>query len=145
QGVTVSGPAAEVSDLIAEVEKWPEIFPPTVHAECVERDGDRELIQIWATANGTARTWTSRREHHACRLSIGFRQQRSAHPVGGMGGEWVVEPITESQCHVVLLHDYFAATDDPADLAFIAQAVDRNSASELTALKTGAELGHVLT
>ena len=138
--ITISAPAAQVYEMIADVEKWPEIFPPTVHAECVERDGDAELIQIWATANGTARTWTSRREHDPRRLSIGFRQQRSASPVGGMGGKWVVEPLAESRCHVVLLHDYFAATDDPADLRWIGQAVDRNSTAELSALETGADL-----
>jgi aromatase len=52
----------------------------------------------------------------------------------------VVEPVSESQCHVRLLHDFFAASDDPADLEWITQAVDRNSMSELQALKTSAEL-----
>lgn len=138
--IEVAAPAERAYDLIADVGKWPEIFPPTVHAECVERDGNDELIRLWATANGAAKTWTSRRQHDPGRMSVSFRQERSQHPVGGMGGEWVVEPVSESACRVRLLHDFFAASDDPADLDWIGQAVDRNSAAELNALKTSAEL-----
>lgn len=138
--VNVAAPAERVYALIADVGKWPEIFPPTVHAECVEKDGNSELIRIWATANGTAKTWTSRRQHDPERMSVSFRQERSQHPVGGMGGKWVVEPVSESECQVRLLHDFFAVSDDPADLDWISQAVDRNSTSELNALKTSAEL-----
>jgi aromatase len=137
--VNVGAPAEQVYALIADVGRWPEIFPPTVHAECVEKDGNCELIQIWATANGAAKTWTSRRQHHPERMSVSFRQERSQHPVGGMGGEWVVEPVSGSACRVRLLHDFFAAGDDPAGLDWITQAVDRNSLSELHALKASAE------
>ncbi|MFD0683216.1 FAD-dependent monooxygenase [Actinomadura fibrosa] len=137
--IDVDAPAEQVYALIADVGRWPEVFPPTVDAECVERDGNSELIRLWATANGTAKTWTSRREHDPERMSVTFRQQRSQHPVGGMGGEWVVEPVSASACRARLLHDFFAATGDPADLDWISEAVDRNSMSELRALKASAE------
>lgn len=138
--VDVGAPAARVYALLADVGNWPETFPPTVHAECVEKDGNSELIRLWATANGTAKTWTSRRHHDPARMTIGFRQERSQYPVGGMGGRWVVQPVSESQCHVLLLHDFFAVRDDPADLDWISQAVDQNSIAELHALKAAAEL-----
>ncbi|GAA0341138.1 aromatase/cyclase [Actinoallomurus spadix] len=138
--INVGAPADRVYELIEDVGRWPEVFPPTVHAECVEREGNSELIRLWATANGTAKTWTSRREHDPERRRVSFRQERSQHPVGGMGGIWIVEPLSASECRVRLLHDYFAATDDPADLDWIDRAVDRNSRSELQALKTSAEL-----
>ncbi|MEW2353492.1 aromatase/cyclase [Spirillospora sp. NPDC029432] len=138
--IDVAAPAERVYALIADVTRWPEIFPPTVHAECVERDGNAELIRLWATANGTPKTWTSRRSHDPERMSVSFRQERSQHPVGGMGGTWVVEPGSGSGCRVRLLHDYSAATGDPADLDWIGRAVDRNSEAELQALKTSAEL-----
>jgi len=138
--VNVGAPAERVYALIADVGRWPEVFPPTVHAKCVEKNGNSELIQIWATANGTAKTWTSRRQHDPERMSVSFRQERSQHPVGGMGGTWVVEHVSECQCHVRLLHDFFAASDDPADLDWISEAVDRNSMAELQALKASAEL-----
>lgn len=110
-----------------------------MHAEVVERDGDTELIRLWATANNAAKTWTSRRVHDPDRLSVTFRQERSQHPVGGMGGSWVVEPRSATSCRVRLLHDFYAATDEAADLDWISAAVDRNSASELRALKDSAE------
>ncbi|MEN3586266.1 aromatase/cyclase [Streptomyces sp. ZYX-F-203] len=137
--IDVDAPAELVYALIAEVTRWPETFPPTVHAEVVERTGESELIRIWAMANDTAKTWTSRREHDATNLEVTFRQERSQHPVGGMGGAWSVEPLTETTSRVRLLHDFHAATDDPADLEWIRQAVDRNSGSELKALKASAE------
>jgi aromatase len=74
-------------------------------------------------------------------MSIGFRQEQSQAPVGGMGGTWVVEPGAGGTCHVRLLHDYFAASGLPADVEWIAQAVDRNSTAELRALKSAAEAG----
>ncbi len=138
--ITIGAPAAQVYDLVADVEKWPEIFPPTVHALQAESDGRSELIRIWATANGTARSWTSKREHDPGKRTIAFRQAKSVSPVGGMGGKWIVEPVSGEQCHVRLLHDYFASTDNPADLEWIGQAVDRNSTAELRALKERAEL-----
>ncbi len=138
--VKIGASAERVYGLITDVGTWPEIFPPTVHAECVERDGNSELIRLWATANGTAKTWTSRRQHDPERLSVSFRQERSQPPVGGMGGTWVVEPVSETECQVRLRHDFFAVSDNPADLEWISQAVDRNSTAELQALKTSAEL-----
>ncbi|TDC72094.1 cyclase [Actinomadura sp. GC306] len=137
--VQIAAPAGQVYAMIADVGGWPQIFPPTVHAECVERDGNSELIRLWATANGTAKTWTSRREHDPERMSVSFRQERSQPPVGGMGGEWVVEPVSGTACRVRLLHDFFAASGETADLDWISRAVDRNSESELRALRESAE------
>ena len=138
--IAIDAPPTRVYQLIADVRQWPEIFPPTVHAAREACEGNSELIRIWATANGTAKTWTSRRQLDEDELSIAFRQERSQHQVGGMGGRWVVEPSAGSGCLVRLLHDYFAANDDTADLDWIGQAVDRNSAAELNALKASAEL-----
>jgi aromatase len=137
--VTVNAPAARVYELVADVSKWPQIFSPTVHVEYAEKGEDEERIRIWATANGTAKTWTSRRFRDPDRLTIGFRQEKSQHPVAEMGGTWMVQPLSATECRVRLLHDYRAATGDPADLEWIDKAVDRNSAAELGALKSNAE------
>jgi aromatase len=137
--ITVAAPAKQVYQLIADVQNWPQLFAPTVHVEHEERGERTEVIRIWATANGTAKTWTSRRELDPAGLRIDFRQQVSQPPVGGMGGAWLVEPLSEDTSRVRLRHDYFPATDDPADLAWIDQAVDRNSHVELAALKDNAE------
>jgi aromatase len=138
--ITISAPAADVYRLIAEVENWPRIFPPTIYVDHLERSGDEELIRIWATANGEAKNWTSRRFLDPQGLRITFRQQVSTPPVATMGGTWIIEPVSETESRVRLLHDYTAIDDDPASLAWIDEAVDRNSRSELAALKTNVEL-----
>ena len=138
--IKVQAPADVVYRFIADVANWPQIFPPSVHVEYLERSGSQERIQIWATANGEAKTWVSRRELDAAARRIEFRQERSTPPVAAMGGTWIIEPISEGESHVRLLHDYRSVDDDPVHLGWIERAVDRNSQSELAALKTNAEL-----
>ncbi len=137
----VQAPAAEIYRLIAEVGNWPRIFPPTIHVEYLEQGADVERIRIWATANGAAKSWSSRRELDPEGLRIRFRQEVSSPPVASMGGTWVVEPIDATSSRVRLLHDYRAVGDDPEGLAWIDAAVDRNSRSELAALRAAAEPG----
>ncbi|MFF5002835.1 aromatase/cyclase [Streptomyces phaeochromogenes] len=137
--ITVEAPAAEVYRLIAEVGNWPLIFPPTVHVDHLERGAREERIRIWATANGAAKGWTSRRTLDPEARRITFRQEVSAPPVASMGGTWIIEPAGEGASRVRLLHDYRAVDDDPEGLEWIDQAVDRNSRSELAALKGNVE------
>jgi aromatase len=137
--ILVQAPATEIYRLIAEVENWPLIFPPTVHVESLERGPGVERIQIWATANGAAKTWISRRELDPTAMRITFRQEKSQPPVAAMGGTWVIEPVSAQECVVRLLHDYRAVDDTPENQTWIEQAVDRNSRSELAALKVNAE------
>jgi aromatase len=140
--ITIGAPAAAVYQLLADVTNWPRIFPPTIHVDRVEADGNEERIRIWATANGEAKDWTSRRTLDAEALRITFRQAIPAPPVAAMGGTWIVEPLGESESRVRLLHDYRAIGDDPHDLLWIEQAVDRNSTAELAALKVNVEFAH---
>ncbi|MBB1258080.1 aromatase/cyclase [Streptomyces alkaliterrae] len=137
--ITVEAPAAAVYRLIAEVENWPRIFPPTIYVDHLERGDRQERIRIWATANGEAKNWISRRTLDPENLRITFRQEVSTPPVAAMGGAWIVEPLSGSTSRLRLLHDYRAIDDDPAGLKWIDEAVDRNSRSELAALKTNVE------
>ena len=137
--ILVDAPAEEIYRLIARVEHWPEIFPPTVHVDQVDRGDTSERIRIWATANGEAKSWTSRRTLDPANLRIDFRQEVSTPPVQAMGGAWVIEALDPSRSRVRLLHDYRAIGDDPDKLAWIDAAVDRNSRSELAAMKSNIE------
>jgi aromatase len=140
--ITIDAPADAVYRLIAEVENWPRIFPPTIYVDHVERGEGQERIRIWATANGEAKNWTSRRTLDPRALRITFRQEVSTPPVAAMGGTWIIEPLSDSSSRVRLLHDYRAVDDDPEGLKWIDEAVDRNSRSELAALKSNVELAH---
>ncbi|MBB5119206.1 cyclase [Streptomyces eurocidicus] len=140
--ITVSAPAAAVYRLIADVANWPRIFPPTIYVDHVEQGENTERIRIWATANGEAKNWTSRRTLDPEALRITFRQEVSTPPVATMGGTWIIEPLSEGTSRVRLLHDYTAVDEAPESLAWIDEAVDRNSRSELAALKSNVELAH---
>ncbi|MFD9336883.1 aromatase/cyclase [Streptomyces sp. NPDC060028] len=140
--ITISAPAGAVYRLLAEVTNWPRIFPPTIHVDRVEAEGSEERIRIWATANGDAKNWTSRRTLDPEGLRITFRQEVPAAPVAAMGGTWILEPLGESETRVRLLHDYSAIGDDAHDLLWIERAVDKNSTSELAALKDNVEAAH---
>ncbi|MEV4928028.1 aromatase/cyclase [Streptomyces roseoverticillatus] len=140
--ITISAPAAAVYRLIADVANWPRIFPPTIYVDHVEKGDSTERIRIWATANGEAKNWTSHRTLDEKALTITFRQEVSTPPVASMGGTWIIEALDEGTSRVRLLHDYRAIDDDPEGLAWIDEAVDRNSRSELAALKTNVELAH---
>ncbi|MEU8751197.1 aromatase/cyclase [Streptomyces chartreusis] len=140
--ITVDAPAPAVYRLIAEVENWPRIFPPTIYVDHLERGEREERIRIWATANGEAKNWTSRRTLDPDALRITFRQEVSTPPVAAMGGTWIIEPLSGTSSRIRLLHDYRAIDDDPDGLKWIDEAVDRNSRSELAALKTNVELAH---
>ncbi|MFI7601229.1 aromatase/cyclase [Actinoplanes sp. NPDC049681] len=143
--ITVEAPARTVYRLIAEVENWPRIFPPTIYVDHLSRGEREERIRIWATANGEAKNWTSHRTLDPDALRVTFRQEVSAPPVAAMGGSWIIEALSETSSRIRLLHDYRAVDDDPAGLAWIEQAVDRNSRAELASLKTTVELAHADT
>ncbi|MGW2825844.1 aromatase/cyclase [Streptomyces sp. NPDC001443] len=140
--ITVGAPAAAVYRLIADVVNWPRIFPPTIHVDRVEHTGAEERIRIWATAHGEAKNWTSRRTLDPEGLRVTFRQEISTPPVAAMGGAWIIEPLGDNRARVRLTHDYRAVDDDPQGLAWIDEAVDRNSRSELAALCTNVEAAH---
>jgi aromatase len=137
--VTVAAAPDAVYDLVADVARWPVVFPPTVHAEQVERTGDEQRIRIWATANGEVKNWTSRRVLDRASRSITFRQERSVHPVETMSGEWRFEPDGPDKTVLRLLHTYRAVNDDPRHLDWIRRAVDGNSGAELGALAAAAQ------
>lgn len=137
--ITVQAPADQVYRYLAEVENWPRLFPPTVYVDHVERSDAQERIRIWATANGEAKNWTSRRWLKPVERRIDFRQEVSPPPVAAMGGGWVIEPVSAGESRVRLLHDYRAIDDDPESLAWIDEAVDSNSRKELGALKENIE------
>ncbi|MGW6561698.1 aromatase/cyclase [Streptomyces hydrogenans] len=137
--ITVRAQATEVYRLLADVESWPRLFPPSVHVDRLEAHGDEERIRIWATANGEAKNWTSRRVLDPTGLRIRFWQEVSSPPIAEMTGTWILEPAGDDGTRVRLLHTYRAIGDDPDALAWIDEAVDRNSRAELPALKENLE------
>ncbi|MFJ4185074.1 aromatase/cyclase [Kitasatospora sp. NPDC089509] len=138
--IVVNAPVDTVYGLIADVEQWPTVFPPTMHSEVVERGEGTERIRLWALANGEVKTWTSRRTLDPVGRSVRFRQEVSQPPVRSMGGAWELSPQSDRRTLVVLLHDFQALGDDPEGVRVIERAVDHNSRVELERLRNVAEL-----
>jgi aromatase len=137
--IIVHARASDVYRMLAEVENWPRLFPPSVYVDYAERNGNEERIRIWATANGEAKNWTSYRILDPEALTIKFWQEVSTPPVAEMNGTWILEPAGEAETRLRLLHEYRAIDDDPQGLAWIEHAVDTNSRAELPALKVTVE------
>jgi aromatase len=128
----------QVYDLIADTDRWPAIFGPTVHVDQLGRDDGSERLRLWATANGEVRNWVSRRVLDPAARRIVFRQEISTPPVATMSGQWILEPTTTGT-RVRLLHDFAVLDEEPQQAAWVQQAVDNNSEAELAALKDTAE------
>lgn len=137
--VTVAAAAGTVYGLIADAANWPRVFPPSVHVEQKPLGGGWETIRIWATANDEVKSWTSRRKLDPDTRTVAFRQEVSQPPVASMGGLWTIKPLAADACEVVLDHDFTAVGDTPQNVAWIEQAVDRNSGAELDRLRATAE------
>ncbi|BCY13447.1 aromatase/cyclase [Actinoplanes sp. L3-i22] len=135
--IVVAAPATKIYQLLADIRNWPRIFPPTIHVEHFPESERDERIQIWATAQDQVKSWISRRRLDPDRLRIQFRQEVSQTPVAEMGGSWIIEPLSERSTKVRLLHDYRA--DSPENLNWVDESVDRNSRTELGALKANIE------
>src|SRR5579875_1895869 len=138
--IQVNAPSEKVFGLIADIGRWPQIFPQIVLTERLDdRDGwQRARIHQWN--NGKASDWVALRRPDAGQLRLDYRQEQTWPPVLDMGGSWVVRPVDDDTCVVHLAHDYEAARTDAATLGWIDDLIDKNSQAELTALKAAAEL-----
>ncbi|WP_326658209.1 aromatase/cyclase [Streptomyces sp. NBC_00385] len=135
----IAASAQRVYDIIADAAAWPLHFTPTIHVERTALGPADERLEIWANANGEVKHWTSHRELDAAKYRVTFRQEVSSPPVASMGGEWIVEPLAEESCRLVLLHDFDAVGDTAENVAWVERATDRNSRTELANIKALAE------
>ncbi|KOT87172.1 cyclase [Streptomyces sp. NRRL F-5755] len=131
--IKVAAPAEDIYRLLAEAENWPQLFPPNIYVDRVERTEREERIRIWATAGDTVKNWTSHRILSPEELRITFRQESSAHPVAAMEGSWHIEALPSGESLVRLGHAFRAV--DETGLAWLGEVVDRNSRAELESLK----------
>ncbi|MGV9823229.1 aromatase/cyclase [Nocardia xishanensis] len=132
--VDVAAPAAHVYAVVAEAESWPTIFPPAVHVRRRPEAGGAEVLDVWASAKDTVKTWRSRRELDPDTRTVVFRQLVTAAPVAAMSGTWRVESNDDGTSSVILDHRFSAIGDDPASVEWITQALDANSTAELAAV-----------
>jgi aromatase len=139
--VRVAAPPRRVYQLIADVGSWPEMFDPIVAVDPVGLDGARETserVRVWELVDNEVLSCVSHREYHPTRMQVRFRQEGAAHPLVSMGGLWLVVPKGRGSL-VALDHYYRVANDNPADVRWLADAIDHNSTAMLSALRETAE------
>ena len=142
--ITVPAPPDTVYDLIADAERWPAIFTPTVHVEYMSSGPeDEQWLRVWAFAGGAVKYWVSHRTLDKAARRAGFRQTSPAPPVAAMRGEWTVFPSGEGS-RVVFRHWFSAENDDETILDKIEEVVDHNSRAELTSLREAAGHAHLV-
>ncbi|MFE5948496.1 SRPBCC family protein [Streptomyces sp. NPDC056480] len=89
--IEVAASEQEVYQAIADVARWPEIFPNVVHATRLEGDEYRERIRLWVSDQFGTRTWTSRRLLTPATGRIEFHKDTDEHTgAGSMRGVWLV-------------------------------------------------------
>ncbi|WP_437895478.1 aromatase/cyclase [Sorangium sp. So ce124] len=139
--------AADVEDayaLSADVEKWPQIFPPCKAAKVIERSERTQLIEITALANGKLMTWRSIREFFPQQRAISFRQVQPSPLLSAMEGFWRFFPL-QTGTLIVLEHRFEIKPDvrglidgvsTPEEAqSFMSKSTDTNSKRELQAIK----------
>ncbi|HEU5024189.1 MAG TPA: SRPBCC family protein [Spirillospora sp.] len=142
--ITVPAPADTVYRLIADAERWPAIFTPTVHVEYLPAEpGAEQRLRIWAFAGDAVRCWVSHRTLDPVARRVAFRQTSPARPVAAMRGEWHVLPSGE-RSEVVFRHWFSAENDDADVLDRIEEVVEHNSRAELDSLRDAANRAHLL-
>ncbi|WP_437915286.1 SRPBCC family protein [Sorangium sp. So ce302] len=143
--------AADVNDayaLSAEVEAWPQIFPPCKGVRVIERTDSSQLVEITALANGKLMTWRSTRELFPEQRAISFRQVQPSPLLRSMEGSWRFFPV-QTGTLIVLEHRFEIKPDvrglvdgvsTPEEaLSFMSKSTDTNSKRELQAIKQALE------
>lgn len=126
--------AATLLNQLHDVSLWPVLFPPTIAGEILSADGSGQRIRLWAMASGVPTSWESTRV--LTEDGVSFRQAKTAPQLSAMEGQW--EVIEDGRSCTVRLHHRWELAD-PAHEAFVADAVDQNSTSELAALASAAD------
>lgn len=137
--IRVAAHPRHVYRLIADVSRWPQIFEPTITVEHLGHGAAGERVRLWELIGGEVHNVVTHRVPNPRRLQLRFRHEGTPHPVASMGGLWLVLPKGNG-CLVVLDHHYRVTGDDPADVAWLADAVEHNGSAVLTGLKETAEL-----
>jgi aromatase len=138
--VELAAPAREGYRLVADVTRWPLLFPPCLAVRVLDRPPVGERVRLWALANDDVRTWTSIRVPDEERLSVAFRQETTSPPVTALSGSWQFTPVPgdPGRSRLVLAHDW--TVTGPAEVGDqVAAALDRNSRAEIGAIRSWTE------
>lgn len=137
QTVKVAAPPKRVFELVANIDRWPEIFDSLTAVERLGFEGVCERVRI---TERTGATWTSVREVNPKRLQVRFRHVDTPAPFASVGGLWLVVPKATGA--VVAVDHYYRVVDDsPVTAARMAREFAADNTAMLATLRRTAEFG----
>jgi ribosome-associated toxin RatA of RatAB toxin-antitoxin module len=147
--ITIDAPVQTVYEVLADVEGYSNLFPPTQSVTMLEQGPDYQIAKLVVEVSGQIQSWITRRDLDRERGIIRYRQLETAPLVQYMGGEWRCFPFGKEQTQLVITHD-FAPREAVDGLVLgkytseqveemLCGAVERNSATDLAAVKQEAE------
>jgi aromatase len=142
--VTIEANANIVYDVLADVEGYAELFPPTESVTMLEESETHQIARLVVDVMGKRQSWVSRRDLDRERRAIAYRQLENAPLVEYMGGEWRALPLDANRTQLVLTHDFAARPTESAPTQeqateLLKAAVERNSHADLAAVRQEAE------
>lgn len=142
--IKVAAPPVRVYQLLAHVDRWPQLFDSVVAVEHLGYEETSERVRFWKrTDSGQLHSWTSVRELNPKRLQVRFRQIDFPPPFASLGGLWLVLPRGNNSI-IALDHYYRVRGDEPAAVAEAEQDIYANSVAMLNSLRHAAEVADLV-
>src|SRR5690349_6874291 len=99
--ITIDAPRDEVYAVLADVEGYARLFPPTRSVEILEEGDGHQIARLVVDVAGEEQSWVTRRDLDDARRVIAYRQLETAALVGHMGGEWRAFELDERRTQLV--------------------------------------------
>jgi ribosome-associated toxin RatA of RatAB toxin-antitoxin module len=137
--VTIEANADIVYAVLADVEGYAKLFPPTESVTMLEESSTHQIARLVVDVSGQVQSWVTRRDLDADRRIISYGQLETAAMVEHMGGEWRALPLGENRTQLILTHDFEARATDRVPTKekateLLAAAVEKNSHADLAAV-----------
>jgi aromatase len=142
--IRVAAPPKRVFQLVANIDRWPELFDSTVAVEHLGFEGANERVRFWEKVDGELVNWTSVREHDPKRMRVRFRKVDFRPPLASMGGLWLVVPKGQGSV-IGLDHYYRVLGDDARAAAMVEQELEASITDKLESLRRAAEFDGGIT
>ncbi|MBD0842313.1 SRPBCC family protein [Streptomyces sp. TRM68416] len=135
----IAAPVETVRRIVVDVEAWPQVHAPAVHAEILESDDSGELIQHWSLVDDrTVRTWVARRKVTETG-DVRFTHEPATAPFASVIGGFEFEEQPDGGTLVRLHHEFTLLTEDETVAAERAESMRRGSQAHLETLTYAAE------
>ncbi|MCE7003237.1 aromatase/cyclase [Kibdelosporangium philippinense] len=142
--VTVNANADIVYEVLADIEGYAKLFPPTESSTMLEESETHQIARLVVDVSGQIQSWVTRRDLDRPNRTISYRQLDNAAMVKYMGGQWRALPLDGDRTQLVITHDFAARPTEQVPsqeeaTRLLQAAVENNSHADLAAVRDEAE------